>query len=89
MKKLLMSMLLCMSVFVFFGCSSNNAGVDENNQDAYENEIEDIDIEDEDTEGDEEDEGTNEEEGTGEDTQSESSTESEENTEQEAQPTQN
>ena len=44
MKKLLMSILLCMSVFFVFGCSSNETETYENENDAYEESLEDDDM---------------------------------------------
>lgn len=60
MKKFLMSLLLCMSLFIVFGCSNNAVDEYDNDDENYEEEIDDIDLEesvDEETE-----EGENEDE---------------------------
>lgn len=62
MKKLLMSVLLCMSVFLVFGCSGSNVGDEPEIEEEVYEEVDDIDLDDEDlSEEDLSDEGDEEE----------------------------
>ena len=62
MRKLLMSILLCMSVFFVFGCSNNSATVEDIEDDTYEADVEETDTDDEIDEEDETEEETDENE---------------------------